>query len=101
VRELLGKIPTHDPSVTQNVYLSETIRCQKCEKTAPVGIEVVTVKTEGDRKTVLKHEYYCRADAFDSHGVDYETLLQNRQIKRAGSVPRELHPQWGGGFDKI
>jgi hypothetical protein len=81
MRELMGRLPTNDPNVTKNIYRSETIRCQKCQTTVPTGIEVVTLKIEGDFKKVLKHEYYCRADAFDSHGLDYETKLQNRPVR--------------------
>jgi len=81
MRELIGKLRTRNPNVTQVVYRSETIRCQTCDKTAPLGIEVVTVKTEGGSRKVLKHEYYCRAHAFDAHGVDYETRAQSRSIR--------------------
>lgn len=76
MRELMGKIPTKDPDVSQNVYLSETVRCQQCNKTVPVGIEVIMIKTTGDDKKVLKHDYYCRAHAFDSHGVDFESKMR-------------------------
>jgi hypothetical protein len=77
MRELLGKIPTRDPNITQNVYSSETVRCQECKKTVPVGIEVVTINKVGESKKVLKHEYYCRAHAFDAHGVDYESKMRS------------------------
>jgi hypothetical protein len=76
MRELMGKVPTKDPSISQRVYLSETVRCQECNKTVPVGIEVITIKVVGDSKKVLKHDYYCRSHAFDSHGVEYESKLR-------------------------
>ena len=85
MRELIGKIPTHDPKVTQNIYRCETVRCQKCLRTVPVGIEVVTVRIERQSQKVLLHEYYCRADAFDSHGQDYEDRIHNRPIHKPGS----------------
>ena len=44
MRELIGKIPTKDPNITEVVYLSEIVRCLECEQTVPMGIEVVTVK---------------------------------------------------------
>jgi hypothetical protein len=51
MRELIGKIPTKDPNVTEVVYLAEMVRCLDCEQTVPVGIEVVTVKkTENPRR---------------------------------------------------
>ncbi len=77
MRELLGKLPTKNPNISQNVYLSETVRCQECHKTAPVGIEVIMIEKVGESKKVLKHEYYCRAHAFDAHGIDYESKLRS------------------------
>ena len=47
MRELIGKIPTKDPNITEVVYLSEIVRCLECEQTVPMGIEVVTVKLSG------------------------------------------------------
>jgi hypothetical protein len=77
MRELMGKIQTKDPHITQNIYLSETVRCQECKKTVPVGIEVIMIKKVGEAKKVVKHEYYCRAHAYDSHGVDYESKMRS------------------------
>jgi len=76
MRELIGKIRTKDPSVTEEVYFSELIRCQECEKTVPIGIEVITVRRDKESRKVLKHGYFCRA-----HGVDYETTLQSLPIR--------------------
>jgi hypothetical protein len=44
MRELIGKIPTKESNVTKEVYLSELIRCRNCERTVPIGVEVVTLK---------------------------------------------------------
>ena len=71
MRELIGKIPTKDPNVTEAVYLSEIIRCRECQRTVPMGIEVVTLKKDGESKKVLRHECYCRA-----HGLDYEERVR-------------------------
>jgi hypothetical protein len=78
MRELVGKIPTKDPDVIQEIYLSETVYCRECSTMAavPVGIEVVTVKKAGPSKKVLRHEYYCRA-----HGFVYETRVQGLPIR--------------------
>jgi hypothetical protein len=65
MRELLGKIPTKDPNVSEQVYLSELVRCSECQRTVPIGIEVVTVKKGAESREVLRHQYYCRA-----HGLD-------------------------------
>jgi hypothetical protein len=92
MRELIGKISTNDADVIQNVYYSENVRCQTCHKTVPIGIEVVTVRTDKEPKKVLKHEYYCRAHAFDVHGVEFETRAQFRpnrkSIKLGQATPR-------------
>ena len=78
MRELVGKIPTKDPDVIQEVYLSETVYCRECRTMAavPVGIEVVTVKKGKASNKVLRHEYYCRA-----HGFDYEIRVQGLPIR--------------------
>ena len=76
MRELIGRIPTKDPGVTEDVYLSELVRCRECERTVPVGIEVVTVRKDRKSRDVLHHVYYCRA-----HGLDYETRAQSVPIR--------------------
>ena len=76
MRELIGRMRTKDPSVTEEVYLTELVRCQECEQTVPIGIEVVTVKRDKNFRKVLRHGYYCRA-----HGHDYETDVQNRPMR--------------------
>ena len=47
MRELIGKIPTRDPNITEVVYLAEIVLCLECQQTVPMGIEVVTVKKSG------------------------------------------------------
>src|SRR6185436_18491088 len=47
MRELIGKIPTKDPNITEVVYLAEIVLCLECQQTVPMGIEVVTVKKAG------------------------------------------------------
>jgi hypothetical protein len=72
----MGKIPTKDPNVSEEVYLAEIVRCRECEVTVPMSIEVVTVKKDGKAKKVIRHEWYCRA-----HGLDYETRVQSLPIR--------------------
>jgi len=76
MRELIGKIRTKDPGVIEEIYFSELIRCQACDKTVPIGIEVILVKRNGGSRQLLKHAYYCRA-----HGLDYETTVQNLPVR--------------------
>jgi hypothetical protein len=67
MRELIGKIGIKR-GIAEEVYLSETVRCQECQKTVPIGVEVVRVQKDGEKKKVLKRTYYCR-----SHAGDYES----------------------------
>lgn len=67
MRQLIGKITIKSRSVIEEVYFSELVYCQECQKTVPIGIEVVAVKKDGDAKKVVKHAYYCRA-----HGAEYQ-----------------------------
>ena len=68
MRQLLGKIPIKNRNVTEEIYLSEHVCCQSCQTTAPMGIEVITVRHEGKSKKLISHKRYCRA-----HGADYAT----------------------------
>ena len=72
MRELIGKIPTKDPCITEVVYLSEIVRCLECQQTVPMGIEVVTVKKIGKTRQAIRHQCYCRG-----HGFDYEMKAQS------------------------
>jgi len=71
MRQLIGKIPK-PRDVIEEVYLSEQVRCRECQKTVPMGIEVVTVQKEGRSKKVLKRGFYCRA-----HAGDYQSIPQS------------------------
>ena len=75
MRELVGKIPTKDPHITDVVYLSETVRCLECQRTVPVGIEVVTVERNDEAKKVIRRVCYCRG-----HGLGFETKAQSLPI---------------------
>ncbi len=59
MRQLIGKIAIKHRNVTEEVYFSEHVRCQNCQTTVPVGIEVITVTKEGTSKKVIKHGWYC------------------------------------------
>jgi hypothetical protein len=76
MREMIGKIPTKDPNITEVVYLSEIVRCLECQQTVPMGIEVVTVKKSGESAKAVRHVCYCRG-----HGFDYETKAQSPPIR--------------------
>jgi len=62
MRQLLGKISYF--GVTEEVYIAETVRCQDCQATVPMGIEVV--RKDRKSKKVIRHNWYCRA-----HGAGY------------------------------
>jgi hypothetical protein len=68
MRQLIGKISIKGQRVVEEVYLSEQIRCRECQKTVPIGVEVVRVQKDGPSKKVVKRDFYCR-----SHAGDYES----------------------------
>jgi Na+-translocating ferredoxin:NAD+ oxidoreductase RnfC subunit len=67
MRQLIGKTPIKRGAV-EEIYLSECVRCQICQATVPMGIEVVTVLKEEKSKKIIRQDRYCRA-----HGADYTT----------------------------
>ena len=66
MRQLLGRIRA-GRDVIEEVYLSEQVRCRECQKTVPLGIEVVAVQKQSTPKKILRRTAYCR-----SHAGDYE-----------------------------
>ena len=66
MRQLIGKVPIKHLNAVEEIYFSENIRCQRCQITVPMGIEVVRVSKEGEEKKVIKHGWYCRA-----HGAEF------------------------------
>ena len=71
MRQLIGKIPTKNRGVIDEVYVSEFVRCRDCQRTVPMGIEVATVRIEGKSKKLVKRAFYCRA-----HGANYDARAQ-------------------------
>ena len=71
MRQLIGKIPIKYRGVIQEIYFAEHVQCSECQKTAPIGIEVITIQSEGKTKKVVKHAFYCRA-----HGLEYQVKAQ-------------------------
>ena len=67
MRQLIGKIPVTS-KVIEEVYLSEQVRCRECQKTVPIGVEVVAIEKGTRPKKVIKRANYCR-----SHAGDYES----------------------------
>jgi len=67
MRQLIGKI-TVTGKVLEEVYLSEQVRCRECQKTVPIGVEVVAIEKGTSPKKVIKRAFYCR-----SHAGDYES----------------------------
>ena len=68
MRQLIGKISIKGKVLVEEVYLSEQVRCLECQKMVPIGVEVVRVQKEGEKKKILKRVYYCRP-----HAGDYES----------------------------
>jgi|ERR1041384_2655928 len=95
MRELVGKLATKDPNVTEVVYLAEVVRCLECEKTAPIGIEVVTIRKTIESRKTIRHVCYCRA-----HGFEYEEKAKAapiRPLAPASDMKRRLFSNlvWG------
>ena len=67
MRQLIGKIPVKG-RIIEEVYLSEQVRCRECQKTVPVGVEVVMVEKETKPKKIIRRTFFCR-----SHAGDYES----------------------------
>jgi predicted RNA-binding Zn-ribbon protein involved in translation (DUF1610 family) len=68
MRQLVGRTPIKNRNVIEEIYFSENVRCQTCQITVPMGIEVVTFRKEPNSKELIKHCWYCRA-----HGADFAT----------------------------
>ena len=68
MRQLVGRRPIKNRNVIEEIYFCENVRCQTCQTTVPMGIEVVTVRKEGKSKELIRHCWYCRA-----HGADFAT----------------------------
>ena len=71
MRQFIGKLPTKERGVVDEVYIAEQVRCRDCQKSSPMGIEVVTVQKEGKKKTILKRAFFCRV-----HGAEYQSRVQ-------------------------
>jgi hypothetical protein len=72
MRQLIGKIPIKHRGMIEEVYLAEHVQCGECQRTVPIGIEVITVQLEGKSKKILKHAFYCRA-----HGMEYQARVES------------------------
>ena len=71
MRQLLGRLPSKERGSVDEVYLSEQVRCRECQKTSPMGIEVVTVQKVGTAKKILRRAFFCR-----DHGAEYQSRAQ-------------------------
>jgi len=70
MRELIGKIKQR--GVILEVYRSELVMCRECQRTVPMGIEVITAQSKGSARKVLKHAFYCEA-----HGLPYRQRVSS------------------------
>ena len=70
MRQLIGKIAVK-ARIVEEVYLSEQVRCRECQKTVPIGVEVVTVVKDIRPKKILRRAFYCRP-----HAGEYEALAR-------------------------
>jgi len=71
MRQLIGKLPSKERGAVDEIYLVEHVRCRECQRTSPMGIEVVTVQKAGTTKKILRRAFFCRA-----HGAEYQSRAQ-------------------------
>jgi hypothetical protein len=71
MRQLIGRLPGKERGSVDEVYLAEHVRYRECQRTAPMGIEVVTVQKTGTSKKILRRAFFCR-----SHGAEYQSRAQ-------------------------
>ena len=71
MRQLIGRLPSKERGAVDEIYLAEYVRCRECQRTSPMGIEVVTVQKEGTTKKILRRAFFCRA-----HGAEYQSRAQ-------------------------
>ena len=71
MRQLIGKVPSKERGAIDEVYLAEHVRCRECQRTAPMGIEVVTVQKAATNKKILRRAFFCR-----DHGAEYQSRAQ-------------------------
>jgi len=71
MRQLIGKLPSKERGAVDEIYLAEHVRCRECQRTSPMGIEVVTVQKVGATKKILRRAFFCRA-----HGGEYQARAQ-------------------------
>jgi hypothetical protein len=73
MRQLLGKIPGNE-NIVEKVYLSEQVYCLMCQRTVPVGIEVVRTQKQEVSQKALGRRCYCRV-----HGAEYVVAAGGQQ----------------------
>ncbi len=66
MRQLIRRRGKKNRGLIEEAYIGEHLYCQKCQKTVPVGIEVIIFKRDAGGKKLVKHACYCRA-----HGSEY------------------------------
>jgi hypothetical protein len=71
MRQLIGKLPSKERGAVDEIYFAEHVRCRECQRTSPLGIEVVTVQKAGTTKKILRRAFFCRA-----HGAEYQSRAQ-------------------------
>jgi hypothetical protein len=70
--QLIGKI-RDKRNVIQEVFFSEQVCCRECQRTVPVGVEVIEIEKDTQPRKVAKRVCYCR-----SHGSEFVTKAQSQ-----------------------
>ena len=87
MRELVGKIPTKDPNITEVVYLSEIVRCLECQRTVPWVLR--WLRSKGMKSS--RRLFGACATAVE-HGFDYETKAQSLPISSPRPIRKTVAP---------
>ena len=85
MRELIGKIQTRDPAITEVVYLTEMVRCLESSRRGRWASRWSRSRKVEKSRKILRHVCYCRG-----HGFDYERKAQSQPIRPHGQCEASL-----------
>jgi hypothetical protein len=74
MRQLIGRLPSKERGAVDEIYLAEHVRCRECQRTSPMGIELVTVQKAGTTKKILRRAFFAGPMARNIKGARRATL---------------------------
>ena len=88
MRELIGKVSKHR-GVIEEVYTTEHVRCQHCQVTVPMGIEVITDDLRREAIEIRKERLHR---ALRHHRAAVQFNEHQRQGTSANMVRVRIRP---------